>query len=856
MPEREFRLALRVPAERPLVTVVGDLILDDWWHGAAERLSREAPVAVVDAGGHRLAAGGAANTAVNAAALGARVRVVGAVGRDEAGEQLLDLLAEAGVDTSFVVQDEAAHTTRKTRVLSDDTVLLRVDEGGGGDPRLAPRLAAAFEAARSGAAAIVACDYGLGATDAARGALADEARRGAERRELLIVDAHDAGAWREASPDVVTPNFGETEKLLGESHAPDTPRREWVAERRAAILERSGTRRAAFVTLDRDGSIVLPADGATPIETAAVPHPDRQASGAGDTFTAGLAAALAIGTGLADAAAFAQCAADVVVSRPETCCCTVDDLALGCRGMIESRELLGAIVAAQRRLGRRIVFTNGVFDILHRGHASYLAEARAAGDLLVVAVNADESVRRLKGPQRPINSERDRAEVLAQLASVDLVTVFAEDTPSALINELQPDVYVKGGDYSEAMLAEAELVRGYGGEVRLSGYVSDHSTTELVERIRRPLHSRRSAEQWASRAEPDGGQLDVLIPTRDRPAELAVVLAGLAAQDDPPFRVVIGDQSDDEPDWEAPAAAAMVRVLRAQGRPVELLRTLPRRGLAEHRERLLEHSLRTAPRAVDVLFLDDDVWLEPGQLATLVEARHKLGCGFVGEAVQGLSHLADERPAETARFETWGERAEPERVRPGEPPYERWTLHNAANLAHVAQGLQLEPRAWLPYKIAWVGGCVLFDRAALVEAGGFRFWRGLGAEHSGEDVVAQWRVMERRGGAGIVPSGAVHLEAPTTVPSRENDAKERIDTMSDTPEPDEVMEYLSGRLYPSNLGALLDHAREAGADEAVLDALGRIPDADYNGPTAVRRALIETFENSESSDESEPADGV
>jgi rfaE bifunctional protein nucleotidyltransferase chain/domain/rfaE bifunctional protein kinase chain/domain len=845
MAEQEYALARRIAEAHPVVVVVGELILDDWWHGATERLSREAPVAVVEAGEHRLAPGGAANTAVNLAGLGAEVRLVGALGCDEAGDRLIELLGEAGVDTSFVVREQSLRTVRKTRVLAHDTVLLRVDEGAGTSGGPAPALAASFARARQGAAAVAVCDYGMGVADAVR----EELRTG-ERPELLVVDAHDVGPWREASPDIVTPDFAEVERLLGARWSPrhdssgdGASRREWVAAQRGRLFELSGACRAVVVTLDRDGATALPAGDEPAVETRAVPGPPQQASGAGDTFTAALTAALVTGSALAEATRFAQCAAEVVVASPGTSCCTCEDLAIACRGVIDDHDRLAAIVAAHRRLGRRIVFTNGVFDILHRGHASYLAEARAAGDLLVVAVNADSSVRRLKGPERPINPERDRADVLAELASVDLVTIFDDATPAALISALKPDVYVKGGDYSEAMLAEAQIVRGYGGEVHLSGYVSDHSTTELVEKIRRaPRRARRGSEQWASPEPPRGGRLDVLIPTRDRPAELAVTLSGLAAQDDPEFRVVIGDQSSGAPDWEHPAAAAMVRVLEAQGHPVERLRNLPRRGLAEHRHRLLQHSLRTGPDVVDVLFLDDDVWLEPGQLATMVEARRKLGCGFVGEAVQGLSYLSDVRPHETAAFETWDGPAEPELVRQGLPQYERWPLHNAANLAHVAQSLQLKPRDWLPYKVAWVGGCVLFERAALVESGGFRFWRSLAPEHSGEDVVAQWRVMERRGGAGIVPSGAVHLEAPTTVPDREHDAKERIDTMADTPDSEEVLGYLSGRVYPANRSALIDHAREKGADDAVLDVLGRLPALDYNGPTAVRRALLEELD--------------
>jgi GT2 family glycosyltransferase len=285
------------------------------------------------------------------------------------------------------------------------------------------------------------------------------------------------------------------------------------------------------------------------------------------------------------------------------------------------------------------------------------------------------------------------------------------------------------------------------------------------------MSSRRTAAHWAAEKEPDRtAEIDVLIPTAGRVAELAVTLAGLAAQDDPGFSVTISDQSPAERIGDEPAVAAMVRVLQAQGRRVRILPHLPRRGLAEQRHFLLGES--TAPA---VLFLDDDVWLEPGMLARLHTALSTLHCGFVGAAVQGLSYLGDRRPAETDPFEPWpnGE-VTPERMREGAPGYERWTLHNAANLTHLADALGLSDDEWLAYKIAWLGGCVLYSREALVACGGFEFWNRLPPEHAGEDVAAEWRVMEAYGGAGILPSGAVHLEAPTTVPNREVQATQVV----------------------------------------------------------------------------------
>lgn len=276
--------------------------------------------------------------------------------------------------------------------------------------------------------------------------------------------------------------------------------------------------------------------------------------------------------------------------------------------------------------------------------------------------------------------------------------------------------------------------------------------------------SRRLSHDWAARAPLPAVVVDVLIPTAGRVAELAVTLAGLAAQDDPGFRVVISDQSDEEATGH-PSVQAMIRVLRAQGRDVVVLRHLPRRGMAEQRQFLLDQATAEA-----VLFLDDDVWLEPGQLQRLADALQTLGCGFVGAAPQGLSYLDDERPAQQAAFEPWGDTVRPEMVRRGTAGFDRWPLHNAANLTHIARGVAVPERGWLAYKVAWVAGCVLFRRQALVDAGGFSFWERLPHEHAGEDVAAQWRVMERFGGAGLLPSGAVHLEAPTTIPHRPVDA--------------------------------------------------------------------------------------
>jgi GT2 family glycosyltransferase len=258
--------------------------------------------------------------------------------------------------------------------------------------------------------------------------------------------------------------------------------------------------------------------------------------------------------------------------------------------------------------------------------------------------------------------------------------------------------------------------------------------------------------------------LDVLIPTFSRPSALAVTLAGLAAQDWRHFRVIVSSQDEDEIAPHHPEVRTMVGVLREHGHDVDVQQHLPRRGLAEHRQSLLDQV--TAPYA---LFLDDDVYLEPPTIGRLMDAIRRMRCGFVGSAPIGLTYAHDERPHEQ-ELELWEAEVTPERVEPGGLGWQRHRLHNAANILHAARNLGLGPAEYRLYRVAWVGGCVLYDTQALREAGGFGFWSELPPVHAGEDVLAQLRVMARRGGAGLIPSGAYHLELPTTVPDRTHDA--------------------------------------------------------------------------------------
>jgi GT2 family glycosyltransferase len=262
--------------------------------------------------------------------------------------------------------------------------------------------------------------------------------------------------------------------------------------------------------------------------------------------------------------------------------------------------------------------------------------------------------------------------------------------------------------------------------------------------------------------------VDVLVPSCERPAALAVTLTALAAQGFPALRIVVSDQSHGASVFERGEVLAVLRYLRALGRVVDTFHHLPRRGLAEQRAFLLDQA-----RAPYCLFVDDDVILEPDLVERLVRSIAELGCGFVGSALHGLSYSGTERPEQEA-IEFWDGPVEPETVRPDGPAWARHHLHSAANLYHVQTRLGLSRAATRHYRVAWVGGCVLFDTAKLRACGGFDFWPTLPPEHCGEDVLAQLRVMERYGGCAIIPSGAYHMELPTTVAARDVDAPKAL----------------------------------------------------------------------------------
>lgn len=462
--------------------VVGDLLLDQWLRGSAERLCREGPVPVVTVDDETFAPGGAANVAVNVASLGGHARLVGVVGEDDDSRRLLALLRDAGVDVTDVVAVPDRPVVVKRRLVTDGQVLARFDTGR---PTPVPAVVERRLSRRLGRlparTPVLVADYGLaGLGPGMRQAIGRRAAGGG----VVVVDGHSPADWAGSAPTAVTPDWEEVRPLLPDVPYPDRPHA--VAANADLLLDRCGSD-LVVVTLDRDGAVLL--ERGRPAFRAYAEHvPHPQGTGAGDAFTAAFTLALASGSEPAGAVELATIAASQVVRRPGTTTCDRASLLRRLEGadrdVVDVTEA-GRLAGSYRRAGQRVVLTNGCFDVLHRGHVAYLNEAKRQGDVLVVGLNDDPSVRRLKGPNRPLNTVGDRAAVLAALSCVDHIVVFGGENAAELVRAVRPDVYVKGGDYKDPDdLAEAPDAREVGAEVRILTFVPEHSTTGLVERIR------------------------------------------------------------------------------------------------------------------------------------------------------------------------------------------------------------------------------------------------------------------------------------------------------------------------------------------------------------------------------------
>jgi D-beta-D-heptose 7-phosphate kinase/D-beta-D-heptose 1-phosphate adenosyltransferase len=467
------------------VVVLGDVMLDRYVSGDVRRISPEAPIPVLRAEQRRSVLGGAGNVAANIASLGARAELIGLVGQDTASDECDALLAAMPAVTAHLVRSAARPTTVKTRFMSGNHQLLRLDEEvtEAPDAQTEITLLAAFSAALPGAGAVVLSDYGKGVLcdGVLLGAIAAATAAGVP----VIADPKRADFACYRGVAVLTPNVLEVTAATGIAATTDAG----AAAAGARALSASGAGAVLVTRSERGMTLVRPE--LPPVHLPARAHAVADVSGAGDTMAAALAIALGCGASLPEAAALANAAAGIAVTKPGTAAVAHAELAaalhrhewLTIDEKVADLETALARIAAWRSQGLRVGFTNGCFDLIHPGHVRLLARARAACDRLVVALNSDASVRRLKGPERPVQNETARATVMASIASADLVVLFEEDTPERLIQAIRPDVLIKGADYSLEQVVGADIVQAYGGSVALIPLEEGHSTSNTIRRI-------------------------------------------------------------------------------------------------------------------------------------------------------------------------------------------------------------------------------------------------------------------------------------------------------------------------------------------------------------------------------------
>lgn len=475
-------LFTRAPEIRALV--IGDLMLDEYLWGKAERISPEAPVQVVEVQREELRLGGAGNVVNNLVALGCRVSACSVIGDDENGQLLLEAFMMRGVNVAGIFVDHQRKTSKKTRVLASNQQIVRIDR----ETRDA--------VARESEARLIEfihyevphCDVIL-VSDYLKGVLTPDVlaaivAAGREAGIPVVVDPKGSDYAKYSGATVLTPNRKEAETATGIAI-----RDEGSLCRAADKLLSGVTLDALLVTRSEQGMSLFQADGTTD-HIPTVAREVFDVTGAGDTVLAMLGVAMGCGLGIAEAARLANTAAGIAVGKVGTSTVAPEEIIaeIG-RGhqdsdsKIKNQDVLGRLVKELKDRRKRIVFTNGCFDLLHVGHVKYLQAARSFGDILILGLNSDASIRRLKGEKRPLIGEIERAHLLAALDCVDYVVIFDEDTPLKLIEAIRPDVLVKGGDYTREGVVGHEVVESYGGRVELVEFVDGRSTSGIIEKI-------------------------------------------------------------------------------------------------------------------------------------------------------------------------------------------------------------------------------------------------------------------------------------------------------------------------------------------------------------------------------------
>lgn len=466
--------------EQAKILVAGDVMLDRYWQGSTERISPEAPVPIVKIAKQEDRPGGAANVALNLTSLGAQTHLAAVVGQDANANILTNILQQKGVHTHWHIS-QAQPTITKIRITSRNQQLLRLDFEQPLQPE--DKFTQVYNQALANIDLVILSDY-------AKGTLAQvpeliQLARQAGKKVLVDPKGKDFSIYKNAS--LLTPNLSEFEQIVGACA------NEQELENKGEQLRQELNLEALLITRSEKGMTLIRADQpALHLPTRAQEIFD--VTGAGDTVIAVLGLALASGHAYPEAVMLANLAAGLVVAKPGTATLSLGEIytalnsaAKFAYGQIELENLIHLVKLAQAR-GEKIVFTNGCFDLLHAGHVAYLEEAKKLGDRLIVAVNSDASVSKLKGPTRPINPVERRMQVLAGLQSVDWVFPFSEDTPAEVIAQLVPNILVKGGDYKVDQIAGADTVLASGGEVKVLSFVDGVSTTALVRTIQGDKH--------------------------------------------------------------------------------------------------------------------------------------------------------------------------------------------------------------------------------------------------------------------------------------------------------------------------------------------------------------------------------
>ncbi len=461
------------------ILVVGDVMLDRYWHGDTSRISPEAPVPVVKIDNIEDSPGGAANVALNIAALGAACNLTGIVGNDAAGQSLQQALTAAGIACDFQQSDEHP-TITKLRVLSHHQQLIRLDFEKAFSQRDSENLKSKIESLLKEVDLVIFSDYKKGSLQDISAFIDLVKATGIP----ILIDPKGEDFSKYKGATLLTPNLHEFEAIAGSCESEE----DLVNKARQLIRELE--LEALLVTRGEHGMSLIQPDG-NELHFPARSRDVFDVTGAGDTVISVLAAAMGAGKPLPEAVALANIAAGIAVSKVGTVAVSGPELRREVqqdsdsgRGVMSREQLLQAVTDAKAN-GEKVVFTNGCFDIIHAGHVGYLQDAKQQGDRLIVALNDDASVTRLKGAGRPINPIERRMAVVAGLEAVDWVASFDEDTPIPLLEKLQPDVLIKGGDYTIDEVVGADIVQAYGGKIKVLAFLDDCSTTGIVEKIQK-----------------------------------------------------------------------------------------------------------------------------------------------------------------------------------------------------------------------------------------------------------------------------------------------------------------------------------------------------------------------------------